>query len=78
MYLLTGLTFRVVGSGSSRILRYELRGPGLCLMDGHIYNMLVTFHGLIMIFFFVMPMLIGGFGNWLIPLLVGCPDMAFP
>ena len=78
LYLLTGLSFRVVGSGSSRILRYELRGSGLCLMDGHIYNILVTFHRLIMIFFFVMPMLIGGFGNWLIPLLMRCPDMAFP
>lgn len=79
LYLLFSIIAGLVGAFFSVIMRLELHEPGMqYLADGQMWNVLITAHGLIMVFFFVMPALIGGFGNWFLPLMIGAPDMAFP
>ncbi len=84
MYLTLAIVGGLIGGGFSVIMRMELMSPGVQFLlsdgapDGQIWNVYITAHGLIMVFFMVMPALIGGFGNWIVPLMIGSPDMAFP
>ncbi|MCW9034967.1 MAG: cytochrome c oxidase subunit I [Rhodospirillales bacterium] len=80
MYLVFSIFTALVGSLMSVILRMELAEPGDQIFNGdyQAYNVFLTAHGFIMVFFVVMPALIGGFGNWFVPLMIGAPDMAFP
>jgi cytochrome c oxidase subunit 1 len=85
LYLLYAIVFGLIGGLFSILMRMELQDPGVQFlvnseggMDAQFFNVLITAHGLIMVFFMVMPALIGGFGNWIVPIMIGAPDMAFP
>ena len=59
--------------------RFLPAGDGdVCTPNGHLWNVLITYHGVLMMFFVVIPALFGGFGNYFMPLQLGAPDMAFP
>ena len=89
LYLVFAICAGIVGASISGLMRLELAHPGiqyLPIWAGttdlaaalHLWNVLVTAHGLIMIFFVIMPAMVGGFGNWFVPIMIGAPDMAFP
>ncbi|MDP1974557.1 MAG: cytochrome c oxidase subunit I [Alphaproteobacteria bacterium] len=79
LYIILSIVAAVVGGLFSILIRMQLQHPGgTILADRQFYNVVMTAHGLIMVFFVVMPALIGGFGNWFVPLMIGAPDMAFP
>ena len=58
--------------------RLTAAAVGECTPNGHLWNVLITGHGILMMFFVVIPALFGGFGNYFMPLQIGAPDMAFP
>lgn len=80
LYILFGAIAGITATTISIVMRLELAAPGDQILNGNyqLYNVLITAHGLLMLFWVVMPVVLGGFGNFFVPLLIGAPDMAFP
>ena len=78
LYIIFSIIAGIIGSIFSLVMRTQLMHINILQDNFQLYNVLVTGHAFIMVFFSVMPALIGGFGNWFVPLMIGAPDMAFP
>lgn len=78
IYIIVGVWSGFVGLGFSLLIRIKFLEPYYNVVPLDCYNFLVTSHGIIMIFFFLMPILIGGFGKYLLPLLGGLSDLRLP
>src|ERR1700690_2014052 len=78
LYLATiTLTF-VVGGMAAVLMRLNLIEPQGALVEPETYNKLFSIHGIIMVFFFLVPSIPATLGNFLIPLMIGARDVAFP
>ena len=77
-YIVTSFIFYLVGGALAGVIRIELISPMSDFVNRETYNEVLTLHGTIMIFLWIVPVVNGGFGNYLIPFYVGARDMAFP
>merc|ERR1711913_116920 len=80
-YLLSAFIFGISGSLVSFLMRIELYSSGNRIIspeNQNFYNISITLHGLLMIFFLVMPALFGGFGNYFAPIFQGSPEVVYP
>jgi len=78
LYLVTITLFFFVGGAFAVLMRLELMTPRGDLVQAETYNKLFTMHGLIMVFFFLIPSIPAVLGNFLVPMMIGARDLAFP
>src|SRR5438034_7691323 len=78
MYMLGVTFFFIIGGAAAVLMRLELMTPAGDLVQAETYNKLFTMHGVMMVFFFLIPSIPAVLGNFLIPLMLGAKDLAFP
>ena len=78
LYLIGVTFFFFVGGAFAVLIRLELATPPGDLMTDDTYNKMFTMHGVMMVFFFLIPAIPGVLGNFLLPIMIGARDLAFP
>src|SRR5213595_1735606 len=78
LYLATVTFFFFVGGAMAVLIRLDLATPAGDLVSDETYNKLFTMHGVMMVFFFLIPSIPATLGNFLVPLMIGAKDLAFP
>ena len=78
LYLCTITVLFFIGGLYAALIRLELATPEGDLFPADTYNKLFTMHGIVMIFFFLIPSIPATLGNFLVPLMIGAKDLAFP
>src|SRR5215475_1606728 len=78
LYLISITIFFAIGGMFAAGIRLELLTPQGDFWSADLYNKLFTLHGVVMIFFFLIPSIPATMGNFLIPIMIGTKDHAFP
>src|SRR5437016_9661710 len=78
MYLISVSVFFMIGGLYAATIRLELLTPASDLLETGTYNKVFTQHGILMIFFFLIPSIPAVLGNFLIPIMIGAKDLALP
>src|SRR5438270_1605141 len=78
LYLCTILIFFAIASVAAALMRLELLTPQGDLVTSATYNKLFTVHGVLMVWFFLIPSIPAVLGNFVIPMMIGARDVAFP
>jgi len=80
LYIIFSVFAGLIGTALSLIIRMELAGPSpqILFHNGQLFNVVISAHAVMMIFFLVMPITMGFFANYLVPLMLGAIDMSFP
>ena len=78
LYLISITFFFFIGGFFALLIRLELLTPAGDLVQADTYNKLFTMHGMVMVFFFLIPSIPAVLGNFLVPLMIGARDLAFP
>jgi cytochrome c oxidase subunit I len=78
LYMISITLFFFIGGASAVLFRLEMLTPTGDLVQSDVYNRLFTMHGVVMVWFFLIPSIPNVLGNFLIPIMIGARDMAFP
>jgi len=78
LYLVSLTVMFVIGGLAATLIRLNLLTPNSELLRPHTYNKMFSAHGIVMVFFFLVPAVPAVLGNFLVPMMIGAKDLAFP